>query len=415
MSRDNYISSDDYDIYEIPLDRYSFFDGGRKTEQKVRSSLEKLHPCFTEQCAFDFFIMHRKSGTYAVAVVMDAVQLAEYRSSRKNNFICVRELGGRKLFIPEKTKKRNRVLICLCFVVLLAALLYFFVRDRFFAEKPEPAPMAAVPVRQERERHDVSFFIANALEVFLSPDADVSYFEYSQEKKPQVTIHAGGLHRERIEETVGSAFFGSTLSFSATTYRDKIPYLTVVIDCDTPEMRTASFADIPSSIAAIRDAVLSCDGLPVSEDCELRQYQCVIPYSGFGDFLSRLDKIQEDIKAGFQRFVFDYSKETGSFNCVIVLDRMKGEAVIPLEKLFGVFKAPPVPEKKEAVQQLPKKPVVPVQEKTEPAAEPDESGQETPVAVVDSSWVPVGRMPGPNGRTVIYYRTKEGKIVYEWK
>ena len=121
------------------------------------------------------------------------------------------------------------------------------------------------------------------------------------------------------------------------------------------------------------------------------------------------------MKAGFQRFVFDYSKEIGSFNCVIVLDRMKGEAVIPLEKLFGVFKAPPVPEKKEVVQPLPKKPVVPVQEKTEPAAEPDESVQETPVAVVDSSWVPVGRMPGPNGRTVIYYRTKEGKIVYEWE
>lgn len=121
------------------------------------------------------------------------------------------------------------------------------------------------------------------------------------------------------------------------------------------------------------------------------------------------------MKAGFQRFVFDYSKETGSFNCVIVLDRMKGESVIPLGKLFGVFKAPPVPEKKEVVQQLPKKPVVPVQEKTEPAAEPDESVQETPVAVVDPSWVLIGKMPSPDGRIVFYYRTKEGKIVYEWE
>ena len=124
---------------------------------------------------------------------------------------------------------------------------------------------------------------------------------------------------------------------------------------------------------------------------------------------------QENIKAGFQRFVFDYSKETGSFNCVIVLDRMKGEEVIPLGKLFGVFKAPPLTEKKEAVQPLPKKPVVPVQEKTEPAAEPDESVQENPLTVVDPSWVLIGKMPSPDGRIVYYYRTKEGKIVYEWE
>ena len=117
MSRDNYISSDDYDIYEIPLDRYSFFDGGRKTEQKVRSSLEKLHPCFTEQCAFDFFVKRRKSGTYAVAVVMDAVQLAEYRSSGKNNYICVREFGGRKLFVPESTKKFRKIFCYSLFII----------------------------------------------------------------------------------------------------------------------------------------------------------------------------------------------------------------------------------------------------------------------------------------------------------
>ena len=431
MSRKTFISSDDYDIYEVPLGKHSGLGGRRRMEQKVRSSLEKLHPCFTEQCAFDFTIRCGKSGKYAVAVVIDAVLLAEYRNSSKNTFLRVRELGSRKLFIPEKTRKRNRMLICLFFVVILAGLLYFPVRDRFFAEKPKPAPVATVPVRQTREIHDVSFVLSNALDVFVTPDADVSYFEYSQQKKPQVTVRTSGLHRERIEETVGSVCNGSALSFSATTYSDRIPYLTVVIDCDSPEIRTASFADIPSSIAAIRDAVLSCDGLPVSEDCELRQYQCVIPYSGLGDFLSKLENIQENMKAGFQRFVFDYSKETGSFNCVIVLDRMKGETVIPLGKLYGFFKAPPVPEPvvvpviaAPVREAQPEKPV-PVEiieaEETEDEiteeqveVETAEPVQEEP-KVVDPSWIPVGRMPAPDGRIVIYYRTRDGKIVYEWE
>ena len=75
------------------------------------------------------------------------------------------------------------------------------------------------------------------------------------------------------------------MTFSATSYRDRTPYLTVVFACDSQELKTASFLDVPSSVAEIRNAVISADGLPVSEDCELRQYQCVIPYISFERFL----------------------------------------------------------------------------------------------------------------------------------
>ena len=192
-------------------------------------------------------------------------------------------------------------------------------------------------------------------------------------------------------------------------------------------MKTASFLDITSSVAAIRNAVISADGLPVSEDCELRQYQCVIPYVSFERFLDMLENVQSEMNVKIQKISFDYIREIGSFNCTVILDKMKGETIMPLKKLTAMFKAPPVPVKKETVQ----KPVV-IQEAPvstdEPEVEPQEEVyedeiqeeyiepvQEVPVVTIDPSWVLIGKMPSPDGRMVFYYRTREGKIVYEWE
>lgn len=419
MSRDNYISSDDYDIYEIPLDRYSFFDCGRKTEQKVRSSLEKLHPCFTEQCAFDFYVMHRKSGTYAVAVVMDAVQLAEYRSSGKNNYICVREFGDRKLFVPESTKKFRKIFCYSLFALCIAVSLFFHVRWRITENSQKQVVVRPVPVQIKQDRRDVTYVLSNVLGVFYEPESDVSYFEYSEDKKPQITIRTSGLQRERIENTVNEISSGMPMTFSATSYRDRTPYLTVVFACDSQELKTASFLDVPSSVAEIRNAVISADGLPVSEDCELRQYQCVIPYISFERFLDMLENVQAEMNVKIQKISFDYIREIGSFNCTLVLDKMKGETIVPLKKLAAMFKAPPVPAQKETVKKPPVVvPEVPVAIE-EPEIEVQEEGvdtvQEVPEIIIDPSWVLIGKMPSPDGRIVFYYRTREGKIVYEWE
>ena len=109
----------------------------------------------------------------------------------------------------------------------------------------------------------------------------------------------------------------------------------------------------------------------------------------------------------------------GSFNCTLVLDKMKGETIVPLKKLAAMFKAPPVPAQKETVKKPPVVvPEVPVAIE-EPEIEVQEEGvdtvQEVPEIIIDPSWVLIGKMPSPDGRIVFYYRTREGKIVYEWE
>jgi len=67
--------------------------------------------------------------------------------------------------------------------------------------------------------------------------------------------------------------------------------------------------------------LLDIDGLPVSEQYEIRQFQCIIPYKSFPAFLAELEDIQENVKAKFQKCIFDYNCDVGIINCIIVLSK----------------------------------------------------------------------------------------------
>ena len=416
MKRDNRLSPDEYDVYEIPLRHHRFFGPEQKTRQEIRTALEKLHPCFTEQCTFDFCIRHGKDGTYASVIVMDTLLLTEYRSSSNSNCLFADEFGRKRLFVPESTKRLRKIFCYSLLALFVVVSLFFLIRWRITENNKKPVVVRTVPVQIKQDRRDVTYILSNILDVFCEPESDISYFEYSEDKKPQITIRTSGLQREQIENSVNEVSSGLPMTFSATTYRDKTPYLTVVFGCDSQELKTASFLDVTASVAAIRNAVISAEGLPVSEDCELRQYQCVIPYVRFERFLDMLENVQSEMNVKIQKIIFDYTREIGSFNCTIVLDRMKGETIMPFKKLTAMFKAPPVPVKKETVQKTIVKQEAPGYTNKQEIEPQEEQIQEKDSSFdIDPSWVLIGKMPSPDGNIVFYYRTREGKIVYGWE
>ena len=71
-------SPDFYDYYSIPFPVKSV---GRIQKNKyLCSQLEKLHPCFSDDCCFDSRLKLSVHGLQADVVVMQKFRLAEYKS-----------------------------------------------------------------------------------------------------------------------------------------------------------------------------------------------------------------------------------------------------------------------------------------------------------------------------------------------
>ena len=79
----------DYDFYsfDYPLSKVGF--AKEKRNSFICSQLEKMHPCFSDDCCFDYKLRLNKNKLRADVVVMQKFRLAEYKNQRK------------KIYIPE--------------------------------------------------------------------------------------------------------------------------------------------------------------------------------------------------------------------------------------------------------------------------------------------------------------------------
>ena len=76
MQKDNVIKRNDFEQYEILIPFSSSL--GKKRKQFICSQLEKMHPCFSDEFAFDSFVkkVTRKGLTEEVYVMN---KLIEYK------------------------------------------------------------------------------------------------------------------------------------------------------------------------------------------------------------------------------------------------------------------------------------------------------------------------------------------------
>ena len=109
-------SPDFYDYYTIPFPIKAM---GRIQKNKyLCSQLEKLHPCFSDDCCFDSRIKFSGHGLQADVVVMQKFRLAEYKSQNHHKPIYIEELKKIPFFKDYKIKSG---------VVILAGVLAFAV------------------------------------------------------------------------------------------------------------------------------------------------------------------------------------------------------------------------------------------------------------------------------------------------
>ena len=388
MANEKYLDNSNYDFYSINLGKIKPFTSSKIIEKKIYANLEKLHPCFSDFSTFDYVIKSEGSNSVAKVVVIDSLLLVEYKNSHNTSYIKIEELKNKKCFLPKKQKqiKKAFCISCICFVILFLAFT--------FINKYEKQKMALenipqiVEKEEEKQVFDIVDFIEVCLPIFSNSKIKVSYFEYNGTNNPQITLYTSGIQREEIENQILSQNENLKLNFSSTTYSEKTPQLSFSVNCDKQLIKTASFCDIQSSFIQIRNSIFSVKGLPVSEEIETRQYQCIIPYNGLNTFFADLLKIQNEQKIRFEKLIFDYNQDIGNVNCIIVLDKLKCEEIIDFSNFLLVFKKPL--EKTKVNEIAPKK----------------------EVEITDDK-VLIGKMPSADGSVILYYRTSDGKIVYE--
>lgn len=388
MISNNYLNKNDYDFYTIDLGKIKPFTASSVIEKKIFVELEKLHPCFSDYCTFDYVLKSSGMNTIAKVVVIDSMFLIEYKNSHNTYFIRIEEFKKRKCFLSHKQKKIKNIL-GLSFILLLFILFTFFIVKNTLTKKQvlENIPHI-IEHSEEKNTFDVKDFIDLCLPFFANSDIKVSYFEYDSTNIPQIILHTNGIQREEIENQILGVNKDLEINFSATTYSNKIPNLSFTVHCDKQSIKTASFCDIQTGLTAIRNAIFSVNGLPISEEIETRQYQCIIPYNSLSAFFNNLIRIQEEQQIKFEKLIFDYDQEIGNLNCIFVLDKLKSEEQIDFSNFLSIFKKP-----------IEKLKAVPVQQKTE--------------TIKTDNRVLVGKMPAADGSIILYYRTPEGKIVYE--
>ena len=116
--------SDYYDYYSFSFPINAL---GRIAKNKyICSELEKLHPCFSDDCCFDSRIKLGKHGLKADVVVMQKYKLAEFKNQRKQKAVYIDELKNKPLFVC-KNKGRYYVLVAIMMLVLLGG--GFFVNN----------------------------------------------------------------------------------------------------------------------------------------------------------------------------------------------------------------------------------------------------------------------------------------------
>ena len=231
-------SPDYYDFYSIPFPVKAV---GRIQKNKyICAQLEKLHPCFSDDCCFDSKLRISNRGLQADVVVMQKFRLAEYKSQNHHKPIYIEELKEIPFFKDYKTKKRNVIFAAIGLIVLV--LIFFSVRFRNVTSISSPA--SAVPassqINIEVAKPDSFLQIKTLLETINSRGGKIRVFSlklngftYSYELSLQ------NIYPEQLLELLPQ------VTVSSVTYEKNIPLMTAKINLSLNSANFKNDIDVP--------------------------------------------------------------------------------------------------------------------------------------------------------------------------
>ena len=208
-------SCDDYDFYTIPVPLKVIFR--RKKKHYISSLLEKLHPCFNDDCSFDSHLHLEKSGIKANVVVMQKLKLAEYKSNNKRLYI--QEQKHHQIFAG---KQKKTVIAAAGFLLLIIAVtikLVFSSAHNFESEQNAaeiPEPQTALPAAT------MSFCLPDFLQRIAELTGTIQTLNWNYDGyNENFSVSVKGVYPEQLED------FSNSLKVSSVEFDSFVPLMTV--------------------------------------------------------------------------------------------------------------------------------------------------------------------------------------------
>ena len=200
----------DYDFYTIPIPVKALLH--RKKNLYISSQLEKLHPCFSDECSFDSHLNFGKKGLNADVVVMQKYKVAEYKAMHKR--LTVRERKHIQFFADNKKIKILGFFVAVVFLLVGFSGVFFRNKNQVAEQteiQSEPLPAQTLAASQK-------LFAPELLLQIVKLKGTVSDFTWNYDGfNESSSVLINGIYPEQLEE------FSSILKFSSVSFENFCP------------------------------------------------------------------------------------------------------------------------------------------------------------------------------------------------
>lgn len=282
------VKKSDYELYtmNIPLSLR-----GKKKSSFITKELEKIHPCFSQQCCYDSKLRMKKGKFNSIVAVMDRVKLLEYKGKSKKG-ISLEGVQNVKFF----EERKNFLLFGLIFFAFFLVLIFFNMPKKRITEIVENQTVLQnnIPLNEEillssYDWIEKIFFDVNEqmgvignFSFCIEPNAlDDLNMKMSMEMK--------NVFPEKISEDLQNVIKDSLSTVSFQSEKPEFN-LNLNLNCSAPKSGLKLTFD---QMAEIRNCInQDCEIL--SEDLNENSFNLNVVDKNFCDLFVRLGKIQKD-------------------------------------------------------------------------------------------------------------------------
>ena len=243
-------SKDDYDFYTIPFPVKVIFN--RQKNRYISSQLEKLHPCFSDDCSYDSHLRLKKFGLIADVVVMQKFKVAEYKANKRKLF--VQELKHHQFFAD---KKKSLVVAggVICVFLLLIFCLNMTHGKNDFEMQAESSVMptdAVIPVQRLRTPQLLFQIKESAGSI---KELSWSYDGYNE----KMSVRVYGVYPEQLQD------LSPACNISLVVFEDQVPVMTINMTEHIVQKVTAQTQDYYSFKNTFRNEIISSEIVLIEE------------------------------------------------------------------------------------------------------------------------------------------------------
>lgn len=114
------INQNDYELYTIPLSLRNLF--GKQRNKSISSELNKLHPCFSDNCNFDSKLIFSKKGFQAKVLVVDNFSLKKYKEKYSLVKLYCKDFSNKALFEKSFLSKHKSLFVGIIVFLFICSL-----------------------------------------------------------------------------------------------------------------------------------------------------------------------------------------------------------------------------------------------------------------------------------------------------